>query len=301
MAVNPNNTALRCAYDNYTCTLDPNDGLYFRTIVEALRSAGVAGHLFAFGQSNGADWVQRLGANAGTSLPFSGIAPQSGQMNRSPPRSAAGPFNFNQPRPDAPRIAQLAIHGTADATIAYSGGPKFHSPTFIMYSEPGSDQVWARHNGCTGGVSSENVSARFGFKAENGTHVSTSGLSAHHVYGGCPSTAPVEWYETYGAGHCGTSELDGMDLTDVVLVFFRRVETALAAAAAAAAAALQGVKKSTSVIQPNVELRTLKTDDTVAGVRLWVGSPAGFWGSPQINLAKQKELLANLSKHIHPT
>eukprot|EP01050_Picozoa_sp_SAG11_P001763 SAG11_NODE_81_length_17673_cov_7.702572_11_plen_344_part_00 len=31
-------------------------------------------------------------------------------------------------------------------------------------------------------------------------------------------------------------------------------------------------------------------------VRLWVGSPAGFWGSAQNNLTKQSELLANLSK-----
>ena len=66
--------------------------------------------------------MQRLGANAGPALPFAGIAPQSGQLNRQPPRSAAGPFNLNQPAQGARHVAQLSIHGTADRTIAYGGG-----------------------------------------------------------------------------------------------------------------------------------------------------------------------------------
>jgi poly(3-hydroxybutyrate) depolymerase len=218
MAVNPKTTALQCAYDNFTCTLDPNDGLFFEAIVGALRTAGAAGNLYAFGQSNGADWVQRLGVNAGPSLPFVGIAPQSGQLNAKPPRSAAGVFNYNQPRPGRPRVAQLSIHGTADKTIPYDGGPKFHSPIFIMYSEPDSDKVWAEHNGCTGALVARNVSAKF----KNST-----GVATHHVYNGCPPTAPVEWYETHGAGHVGTSALGGAPVVEVVLKFFERVEKAL--------------------------------------------------------------------------
>ena len=61
MSVNPNNTRLRCRYDNFNCTLDPNDGIFFRVMVRALRGVGANGHLYAFGQSNGADWAQRLG------------------------------------------------------------------------------------------------------------------------------------------------------------------------------------------------------------------------------------------------
>ena len=141
MAVNQNNTRLRCKYNNYTCSLDPNDTLFFEEIIRALRVLGANGNLYAFGQSNGADWVQRLAVNTGPSLPFVGIAPQSGQLNAHPPRSAAGPLNYNQPIPNRPRVAQLSIHGTADRTIPYAGGPKFNSKIFIMFSEPASNKV----------------------------------------------------------------------------------------------------------------------------------------------------------------
>ena len=101
-------------------------------------------------------------------------------------------------------MAQLAIHGTDDATIAYDGGPKFGSPVFIMYSEPDSDKAWALHNGCdVRNLTTRNASAVFSNK-----HVhNISGVAAHHVYGDCPPDAPVEWFQTYmyGAGHVGTT------------------------------------------------------------------------------------------------
>ena len=222
MAVNNETTSLRCKYNNFTCTLDPNDGIFFEVMARALRTAGASGHLYAFGQSNGADWVQRLGVNAGSSLPFMGIAPQSGQLNAHPQRSAAGPFNFNQPRLTGTHVAQLSIHGTADRIIPYSGGPKFNSPVFIMYSEPDSDRVWAEHNGCTGEATATNVSAQYWVNGS--TH---DGVATHHAYNGCPSDAPVEWYETHNAGHVGTSQLADMSVVDVVLAFFQRVEMAL--------------------------------------------------------------------------
>ena len=232
MAVNNATTTLLCAYDNFTCKLDPNDGVFFAGMVRALRVVGVRGTLFAFGQSNGADWVQRLGANAGPALPFAGIAAQSGQMNAQPPRSAVGPYNLNQPpssssssSSSSPRVAQLAIHGTDDATIAYDGGPKFRSPVFIMYSEPNSDKAWAQYNGCNmKNLTVRNVSAVF-YNHRVANH-SLSGVAAHHAYGACPPDAPVEWYQTYGAGHVGTSALDGAPLMATVTAFFLRVEAA---------------------------------------------------------------------------
>ena len=63
-----------------------------------------------------------------------------------------------QPCAGGPRVAQLAIHGTADETIAYGGGPKFGSEVFTMFSEPASDATWAQHNGCSGALTSANVS-----------------------------------------------------------------------------------------------------------------------------------------------
>ena len=43
------------------------------------------------------------------------------------------------------------------------------------------------------------------------------------------AAAPVEWYETHGAGHVGTYELGGSLVVDVVLGFFGRVDKALRA------------------------------------------------------------------------
>jgi hypothetical protein len=48
MAVNPNNTNLRCKFDNYTCTMDPNDTMYFEVMVVALRTAGAIGTVLVF-------------------------------------------------------------------------------------------------------------------------------------------------------------------------------------------------------------------------------------------------------------
>jgi poly(3-hydroxybutyrate) depolymerase len=194
-------------------------------MVLALRKAGAAGNLFAFGQSNGADWVQRLGVNSGPALPFVGIAPQSGQLNAQPPRSAAGPFNLNQPTQGSPPVAQLSIHGTKDRTISYQGGPKFHSPVFIMYSEPDSNRAWAQHNGCGANLTVRNVSAEFSNK---GNH--SAGISTRHAFNGCPPAAPVEWYETHGAGHVGTITLNSAPVLEVVISFFLRVEKAVRAA-----------------------------------------------------------------------
>ena len=45
MSVNPNNTRLKCAWDDYSCTADPDDTLFFERMVAALRVAGATGHL----------------------------------------------------------------------------------------------------------------------------------------------------------------------------------------------------------------------------------------------------------------
>ena len=40
----------------------------------------------------------------------------------------------------------------------------------------------------------------------------------------------------------------------------------------------------------------LKEEQATKSVRLWVGSPAGFWGGATMNLTRQSDLLANLTK-----
>ena len=127
MSVNPNNTRLKCAWDDYSCTADPDDTLFFERMVSALRVTGATGHLYVFGQSNGAAWAQRLGANAGPALPFMGVAPQSGQLNARPPRSAAGPRNLNQPRCGNMALGPCASHPHSSA-MCHPSPPRRPSP-----------------------------------------------------------------------------------------------------------------------------------------------------------------------------
>lgn len=250
-AVNPASTLLRCKYDDFNCDLDPNDGTFIAKTIATLREAGVSGRVYVFGQSNGADFAQRLAVNADKfALPIAGIAPQSSQLNNAPPRSAAGPYNLMQPRAGGPPIAQLSIHGTADGAIPYDGGPKFGSGIFTLFPEPVSDAVWKHHNGCSGALTAVNVSLDYFpamVEADDevrivGEVVSKSkyppppptvkGVATRWTWGGCPPEAPVEYYQSHGAGHVSTAGVGGQLLLAVVLEFFGRVERAWAAAAA---------------------------------------------------------------------
>jgi poly(3-hydroxybutyrate) depolymerase len=244
-AVEPQHTLLRCEYDDFDCSLDPNDGVFIAKIISKLRSAGASGRVYVFGQSNGADLAQRLAVNADQlALPIAGIAPQSSQLNNAPPRSAAGPYNLMQPRTGGPRVAQLSIHGTADGEIAYDGGPKFGSDIFTLFPEPASDAAWAQHNGCNGALTSVNVSLDYFpavVEADDEVRIvgevprypppppTVKGVATHWKWGGCPAEAPVEYYQSHGAGHVSTAGLCGQLLLAVVLEFFGRVERTLAA------------------------------------------------------------------------
>ena len=246
-AVNPATTLLRCKYDDFNCDLDPNDGTFVAKIIATLREAGVSGRVYVFGQSNGADLAQRLAVNADKfALPIAGIAPQSSQLNNAPPRSAAGPYNLMQPRAGGPPVAQLSIHGTADNAIFYDGGSKFGSDIFTLFPEPASDAVWKRHNGCSGALTSANVSLDYfpaTVEADNEVRVgggealqypppppTVKGVATHWTWGGCPPEAPVEYYQSHGAGHVSTAGVGGHLLLAVVLEFFGRVERAWVAA-----------------------------------------------------------------------
>lgn len=232
-SVNVSRTLLRCKYDDYNCTLDPNDGVFFAKIIASMQAAGALGRFYSFGQSNGADFSQRLATNADRAhLPIVGIAAQSCQLDSKPPRSGAGPFNYNQPQEGHPPVAQLSIHGTYDGAVPYMGGSKFDSSLYSLFSEPASNSVWADHNGCTGPLTPTNVSSVYNSRTsllyaaseENLTY--TNGVATHWVWGGCPDVAPVEWYADLKAGHVGTVALGGKPTFEVVMDFFERVENA---------------------------------------------------------------------------
>jgi len=215
---------LECAYDDYTCTKDPNDGLFVSGIVSALQELGATGRFYGFGGSNGANEVQILASNACDALPFVGIAADSGQLLANPSRSAGAPYDYNQPCAGSQpctggrAVAQLSIHGTADPVIPYDGGSRFQSPVFILMQEDASDKIWAEQNNCTGSLSSTTVPAT----ASGGQ----STTAVHHVWGGCPATAPVEYYEVKDAGHVATHTIDGKNKVAVVFEFFAKVESA---------------------------------------------------------------------------
>jgi len=222
-----------CAWNDFNCTIIPNDGVFVARIIAALRAAGANGTVYVFGTSNGALLAERLGANAdGGGLPIAGIAAQSSQLLRTPPRSASHPYNLNQP--GGARIPVLTIHGTADGAVPYDGGALFGSDVFLLFSERESGNTWAEHNNCTGELTSSNVSSVY--RTGTGTK---SGVATHWTWGGCPAATPVEHYQDHGAGHVSTEQLAGKATVDVVLDFFEK-----AAHGASSEALVEGVAAS---------------------------------------------------------
>jgi len=223
---------LTCAYDDYTCTQDPNDGLFIAKILSTVKGLGALGRVYAYGTSNGANEVQILASNAVQhfdALPIVGIATRSGQLLSAPARSAANPYNYNQPcAGDAGctstrKMAQLSMHGTADTIIPYTGGSRFGSDVFTLMDEKASDELWATQNGCEAGkIVSSNVSATY--PSETGTDVSST--ATHFVWTGCPSAAPIELYKVWGAPHGAADTLEGKNSQIVVFDFFNKVEMA---------------------------------------------------------------------------
>ena len=128
----------KCAWDDFACHKDPNDGVFTAGIVDALRKLGAGGHIFMWGGSNGANSVQIFASNAGPKLPIAGISAGWGELLAAPPRSGPAPYNWNQPTPlpgqslpgrpgDGRRVAQQAHHGDADPIVPWNGGPRFNS------------------------------------------------------------------------------------------------------------------------------------------------------------------------------
>lgn len=222
----------QCEWDDFDCQDDPNDGLFVKGIISALQSMGANGRIYLWGGSNGANEAQILAVNAGPDLPIVGISAGWGQLMSTPVRSGPSPYNYNQPaapgsdseRPgDGRAIAQQAHHGDADTTIPYEGGPRFGSDVWTLYSEPESDEVWKNHNGCTGSLTSSEVPATY---RDHQTHQQVQTTATKWVWGGCPATAPVEYYQVKDAPHGGADTIDGKDAFDIVFKFWSGVEDA---------------------------------------------------------------------------
>lgn len=221
---------LKCKWNDFDCTEDPNDGLFVAGLIAAMKELGATGRFYLYGGSNGANEAQILAANACDELPIAGIGVDSGQLLATPNRSAAKPYDYNQPCAGSQpctggrKVAQISIHGDADGAIPYAGGSRFGSDVFTMMPELDSDKLWATQNGCTGSIAESSVSA----VASQATTTAT-----HYVWGGCPAEAPVEHYKVAGGGHVATRSLDGKTVADTVFRFFVTVEKAHEAKTAA--------------------------------------------------------------------
>jgi len=73
-------TANKCAWNDFDCQKDPNDGNFTSGIITELRAMGASGRVYMWGGSNGANSVQIFAANAGPTMPITAISCGWGQV-----------------------------------------------------------------------------------------------------------------------------------------------------------------------------------------------------------------------------
>ena len=221
-----------CKPNEFLCSTDNDEQKFMRKIVALLVTNGAKGSLFSYGEGGGAALAQQLAVNADASLPIKGVWAAAGQLLAAPARSGPGQRNFNQPNASrgTPRqVAQCASHGTADSVVPYGGGRsalhKLCGECRLM-TEPASDKTWALHNGCSGQLTSTAVRATYRSPRPSGKPMIVETTAVHHVWGGCPTAAPVEWFEVKNATHGSVETIGGTPLEEVALSWFARVEAA---------------------------------------------------------------------------
>ena len=213
----PGNT---CAWNNYECQDDPDEGDYIAAIISEIRSLGATGNIYVIGSSNGAALAHRLASNAGDALPIKGIVAKVTQLLSSPNRSGPGVLNYNQPRSGAPAVSVLSIMGTDDPLIPYEGGSSNvfgGDQSFQLMDSVESMETWSSHNGCDGTVSID-----YNYVTDQGT-----GRAIKYDYsGGCSSGILLEHYAIEGGGHnAGGASINGEKVDYVISYdFINRVE-----------------------------------------------------------------------------
>jgi len=207
----------QCAWDDFDCTLDPDEGEFIASIIATIRDLGALGNVYVRGNSNGAALALRLAVNAGDELPIKGIVATVTQLLESPERSGPGVLNFNQPLSSNPKVSVLSISGTADGLIPYEGGTSSvfgGNDNFYFMSCDESNQKWALHNNCDIVPTVSTVSASLG-----------DGTADYYQYLNCDAEVFVEHYKVYGAGHnAGGTDLDGKSSDEVAYDFILKVE-----------------------------------------------------------------------------
>ena len=189
-----------CNWDNYECTSDANEGLFFADIIAYVKSQGANGNLYLIGKGIGASLAFQLASNAGKELPIKGIVAKSAQLLKTPERSGPGLLNYNQPSYErgSASVSILSIMGTADEIIPYNGGD---STLFNGYSEfefmSGHETIstFALQQGCTG------ESSISGFSTNRGDGMAI----LRNINIGCPPHFSIQHYVISQ----GTHDLNG--------------------------------------------------------------------------------------------
>ncbi len=211
----PKDTNL-CAWDDFECDKDPDEGDFIASIIDEIRALGGTGNVYAYGNSNGAALAHRLASNGGTRLPIKGIIVSVTQLLASPERSGPGSLNYNQPKSSTPPVSILSIMGTEDGLIPYLGGSSavFNgNEKFELMGAIESMSEWANHNGCSGLYST----------SQHTTDKGDGTANKYDYTDGCPEGIYVEHYEIHGGGHnAGGTKVDGEKID--VLGFVSRVE-----------------------------------------------------------------------------
>ncbi|KAL7533278.1 hypothetical protein ACHAWF_004439 [Thalassiosira exigua] len=217
-------TSNSCAWDDFDCASDPDEGAFVASIVSELRDLGASGNVYLIGNSNGAALAHRLAANAGDDLPIKGVVAKVTQLLADPPRSGPGALNYNQPLAGGPAVSILNLMGTDDGVIPYNGGssPVFGGdPAFSLMTALESMEAWAAHNGCAEGDVTIDSNVSYGTDADPG------GAATFYEYGSCPEGVIVEHYALIGAGHSFGSgaALNGVTIDhDLAYQFISRLE-----------------------------------------------------------------------------
>jgi polyhydroxybutyrate depolymerase len=152
-------------------TADLEDVTFIRQIISDLKVIANIDpkRIYATGHSNGAMFVYRLACEM--SDIFAAIAP------------VAGPLFYSPCKPKEP-ISVMHVHGLADASVPYAGGPYAGYPTMIFPSVEESIAAWVKLDGCTGDA-----------------QVEEQGGVTHTAYASCKAGTTVELYTIEGLGH----------------------------------------------------------------------------------------------------
>lgn len=212
-----------CAWDDFACSDDPDEGDFVARIIAELRRLGALGNVYLIGNSNGAALSMRLAVNAGDELPIKGVVTKVTQLLASPERSGPGVLNHNQPLAGNPAVSILNIMGDADGLIPYDGGTSAvfgGDDNFVLMSALESMDDWAAHNGCA-------LDPTITTGVAYSTNADPDGLATFYEYGGCPNGNIVEHFKLHGGGHSlgSGAAVNGKTIDyDLAFDFILRVE-----------------------------------------------------------------------------